>query len=59
VPPLNPKTVHLDETPIGSARTWHEVAQLLSAAMKRSITAREAQDNGSEGRDGFYISMRR
>jgi hypothetical protein len=54
-----PKMVHLEETPIGSARTWHEVAQLLSAALKRSITAREAQDNGSEGRDGFYITMRR
>jgi hypothetical protein len=51
------KTVYLNGTPIGTASTWHEVAALLARRLRRSIDSREAQDSGSEGPDGFYVTM--
>jgi hypothetical protein len=51
------KTLYLNDVPVGSAGTWHEVAALLSKLLRRSITARDAQDHGSEGPDGFYVTM--
>jgi hypothetical protein len=53
------KTVYLNDVPIGSASTWHEVAALLTKLLRRGLSARDAQDNGSEGPDGFYITMER
>jgi hypothetical protein len=57
MPPLRIKVVVLNDVPIGEARTWIEVAQLVSTVLKRVVTPREAQNNGSEGPDGFYISL--
>ena len=51
------KALYLNDIPIGSASTWHEVAELLSKRLRRIITAREAQRYGSEGPDGFYVRM--
>jgi hypothetical protein len=51
------KTVYLNDVAIGSASTWHEVAELVSKRLGRTITAREAQNNGSEGRTGFYLAL--
>jgi hypothetical protein len=51
------KTLYLNDVPVGSAGTWHEVAALLSKLLRRSVTARDAQDHGSEGPDGFYVTM--
>lgn len=51
------KVLYLNDVRIGSARTWHEVAELLTKQLRRTITAREAQRNGSEGPDGFYVRM--
>ncbi|HEV2546772.1 MAG TPA: hypothetical protein VGU20_05505 [Stellaceae bacterium] len=51
------KMVVLNDTPIGEARTWIEVAQLVSAALKRMVTPREALGHGSEGRDGFHVNL--
>jgi hypothetical protein len=51
------KTLYLNHTPVGSARTWHEVAAVLAVILRRSITAREAQNHGSEGPVGFYVEM--
>ena len=52
------KPVYVGQTSIGCAATWHEVASLLSKLLQRLITAREAQNQGSEGPDGFYIEFR-
>jgi len=52
------KTVHLNGVGVGSASTWHEVAMLVSKLLHRIITVREALENGSEGPDGFFITMR-
>jgi hypothetical protein len=49
------KTVYLNDVPVGSASTWHEVAALLTKLLDRAIGPREAQKMGSEGRDGFYV----
>ncbi len=49
------KTVYLNDVPVGSAATWHEVAALLTKLLQRSIGSREAQKMGSEGPDGFYV----
>jgi len=57
MPPLRIKVVVLNDVPIGEARTWIEVAQLVSTVLKRVVTPREAQNNGSEGSDGFYINL--
>lgn len=54
---LRMKMVVLNDTPIGEARTWIEVAQLVSAALKRMVTPREALGHGSEGRDGFHVNL--
>jgi hypothetical protein len=51
------KIVVLNDAPIGKARTWIEVAYIVSAALKRTVTPREALDHGSEGRDGFYVNL--
>ena len=51
------KTLYLNGAAVGSARTWHEVAALLTKWLRRTITAREAQDHGSEGPEGFYVTM--
>ena len=54
--PIKRKIVYLDNAPIGAARTWQEVALLLSAALGRPVTSRDAQAIGNEGPDGFYMS---
>jgi hypothetical protein len=51
------KTLYLNDVPIGSASTWHEVAELLTRLLRRAVTSREAQNSGSEGPDGFYVTM--
>jgi hypothetical protein len=53
------KTVYLNDVPVGSASTWHEVAALLTELLRRPIGPREAQKMGSEGPDGFYIRAQR
>jgi hypothetical protein len=53
------KPVYLNGAPVGFARTWHEVAMLLTALLRRGISSRDAQGNGSEGPNGFYITLRR
>jgi hypothetical protein len=52
------KPVYLNGVLVGSARTWHEVAAVLSTALDRQVSFREAQSRGSEGPDGFYIVIR-
>ncbi len=49
------KAVYLNDVPVGSAATWHEVAALLTKLLARPIGPREAQKMGSEGPDGFYV----
>jgi hypothetical protein len=49
------KTAYLNDVPVGSASTWHEVAALLTKLLQRPIGPREAQKMGSEGPDGFYV----
>ena len=51
------KPVYLNGTPIGEAVTWHDVAALISTVIGRTISSRDAQHQGSEGPDGFYVSM--
>jgi len=53
------KTLYLNDVPIGSASTWQEVAERLTKLFRRVVTSREAQRHGSEGPDGFYVTMRR
>jgi hypothetical protein len=53
------KNVYLNGVLVGSARTWHEVAILLARLLRRPVSAREAQDNASEGPDGFYATLQR
>jgi hypothetical protein len=53
------KTLYLNDVAVGSASTWHEVAELLTKLFRRVITSREAQRHGSEGPDGFYVTMPR
>ena len=57
MPPLRIKVVVLNDEPIGEARTWIEVAQLVSTVLRRVVTPREAQNNGNEGPDGFYVNL--
>jgi len=56
--PTKRKTVYLNSIPIGSAKTWHETAMLVGGAVGRSLTATEVIACGSEGPDGFYVTMR-
>jgi hypothetical protein len=51
------KAVYLNGTPIGSAGTWHEVAELVGRILRRQVSMREIFRPGSEGSDGFYIRM--
>ena len=46
---MRPKTLYLNGVAVGSAATWHEVAAFLTKLLRRVVTAREAQDKGSEG----------
>jgi len=55
--PTKRKPVYLNGAPIGSARTWHEAAMLISEIVGRSLTATEAIKCGSEGPDGFHVTM--
>ena len=54
---MKQKTVYLNGTPIGSARTWQEVAELVTGVLHRDITMRDVVRRGSEGPDGFYVQM--
>jgi hypothetical protein len=51
------KAVYLNRTRIGSASTWHEVAELVGERLDRHMTMREIVRHGSEGPGGFYIEM--
>jgi hypothetical protein len=50
------KTVYLNGVAVGSAQTWHEVAALLYT-LRLYLSAREAQNRGSEGPDGFFVTV--
>jgi hypothetical protein len=49
------KTLYLNDVPVSSASTWHEVAAFLTKLFERPIGPREAQKMGSERPDGFYV----
>ena len=49
------KTVYLNDVPVGTAQTWHEVAALLRLLIRIDIYARDVQNHGNEGPEGFYI----
>jgi len=51
------KAVYLNGKPIGSASTWHEVAELVGRVLRRHVSMREIFRHGSEGPGGFYIRM--
>ena len=51
------KKIYINGVPVGSATTWEEVAAFLTKWLRRSIGPREAQKMGSEGPDGFYITI--
>jgi hypothetical protein len=51
------KAVHLNGAQVGAARTWHEVAALLTRLLGHTVTAREAQNFGSEGPKDFYVAI--
>ena len=51
------KAVYLNGKPIGSAGTWHEVAELVGRVLRRHVGMREIFRHGSEGPDGFYVRM--
>jgi hypothetical protein len=51
------KPLYVNGIAIGSARTWHEVAEILTKRLGRLVTGREAQSYGSEGPDGFYVTI--
>ncbi len=53
------KTLYLNDVAIATASTWQEVAEILTKLFRRVITFREAQRHGSEGPDGFYVTMPR
>ncbi len=55
---MHRKTLYLNDKPVGAAATWHEDAAILSKLLRRTLSARDAQNSGSEGPDGFYVSMR-
>jgi hypothetical protein len=59
MPALKAKVVYLNDKPIGTAATWHEVARLLSDRLGHFMTARDAQNCGSEGPNSFHIAMTR
>jgi hypothetical protein len=49
------KTVYLNGDAVGSARTWYEVAALLTELLRFHLSARDAQTRGSEGPEGFFV----
>jgi hypothetical protein len=51
------KAVFLNGKSIGSASTWHEVADLVGSVLRRRVSMREIFRHGSEGPDGFYVRM--
>ena len=51
------KTVYLNGAPVGSAQTWHEVAVLLSELLRVHLSARDVQNSGNEGPNGFYVML--
>ena len=51
------KAVYLNGTRIGSASTWHEVAEIVGDFLGRYFDMREIAGYGSEGPDGFYIRL--
>jgi hypothetical protein len=53
------KTVYLNDTLIGAASTWHDVATLVGKVLGRHVSVREIFNLGSEGPDGFYVKTRR
>jgi hypothetical protein len=53
------KPVYLDGVAIGSACTWYDVAAILTGALGRMVAVRSAQDQTSEGPDGFYATAPR
>ena len=54
---MKEKPVFLNEARIGSARSWHDVAQLVGTLLDRQIGVKEIVQYGSEGPDGFHIRM--
>ena len=52
------RPLYLNGRRIGSATTWHEVAELVGEVLDRHITAEEITPHASEGPDGFFIEMR-
>ncbi|HXZ00189.1 MAG TPA: hypothetical protein VEI03_09325 [Stellaceae bacterium] len=52
---MKEKAVYLKGALVGSACTWHDVARVLSGIFGRAVSAREAQNFGSEGPEAFYI----
>lgn len=52
---MKEKAVYLKGALVGSASTWHDVAKVLSGIFGRAVSAREAQNFGSEGPEAFYI----
>jgi hypothetical protein len=51
------KTVYLNGAAMGSARTWYEVATLLTELLRFHLSARDAQTRGGEGPDGFFVTF--
>ena len=51
------KTVYFNGAAVGSAQTWHEVAALLTDLLRIHFSARDAQDRGSEGPNGFFVAI--
>jgi hypothetical protein len=51
------KTVYLNGDAVGSARTWYEVAALLTELRRFHVSARDAQTLGNEGPDGFFVAL--
>lgn len=57
MPDMKRKPLYLNGVSTGTARTWHEVAAILSTLLRRPVSDREVQNHGSEGPDGFYVAL--
>jgi len=53
------KSLYLNNEFIGSVATWDDAAQMLSVVLQRQVSASDAMERGSEGPDGFYVSLAR
>jgi hypothetical protein len=53
------KSLYLNNQFIGSVATWSEAAQMLSVVLHREVSGSEVRKQGSEGPDGFYVSLPR